>query len=121
MPTSKNYTFYSWSCIVDKGQEPFHTNSVGMRDVSAKVAEQLALRATPGSDTLSHESLQRCGQPRSLPHSEGSRLEAAIRPPMKAPGTPGLVTSWPASRRPGTGVRTCRSGLLRRSAVISIP
>ena len=46
---------------------------------------------------------------------------AAMNPPMAAPWMPRLLTSCPARNSPGTGVRTCRAGSSRRSAVMRRP
>ena len=53
--------------------------------------------------------------------SRGSATAAAYSPEAKESGMPETNTSWPASARPGTGVRTLSTGPVMRSALSSIP
>jgi len=53
--------------------------------------------------------------------TRGSIAAAPNMPPASAPAIPGLITSWPAKNRPGTGVRALSASDNIRRGVVSRP
>ena len=53
--------------------------------------------------------------------TRGSIAAAPTMPPESAPAIPGLITSWPARNRPGTGVRALSASVNMRRGVVSTP
>lgn len=53
--------------------------------------------------------------------TRGSIAAAPSMPPVSAPAIPGLMTSWPARYRPGTGVRALSASDSMRRGVVSMP